>query len=330
MTRVVYVVLSHRDWPQVRRLSHAILGSSPDARVIVMHDSRSERFPPRDDDERIEIVDHGLACDWGSWELVEAALRGFAIARDRHDAQLVALISGQDYPTRPLGAWEDEALSARSWIGEARPLAYEPHWGRRYGEGDDRLTRYSYRWFRSPVEFLRPQMPGWARLPRPVNGFWVRARRALTLRLEPLLSLRVVARGRGVHYGIRRFPDPFPPGDDCWFGAQWVAVRRSDLDHLLDVDLAEGSPLRRLYRHSIIPDESALVTPLARRTPPAQMPPVTLQRWDDALDGGLTFTVQDLDEITASGSPFCRKVDPEASAELLDALDRRLAEGAAT
>ncbi|MDR2998289.1 MAG: hypothetical protein LBU78_09235 [Microbacterium sp.] len=325
MTRAVYVVLTHRDWPQVHRLSRAILTSSPDARVVIMHDSRRERFPSYADDERIQIIDHGLACDWGSWELVEAALRGFAIARDEHDAQLVALISGQDYPTRPLGLWEDEALAAQSWIGEARPLAYRPRWGRRYGEGDDRLTRYAYRWFRSPAEILRPRMPRWARLPEPVNRFWQRARRAVTLRLEPMLSLRVVARGKGVHYGIRRFPEPFPAGHECWFGAQWVAVRRPELDRLLDVDLVEGSALRRVYRRSIIPDESALVTPLARRSPAAAMPPATLQRWDDTLDGGLTFTIDDLDEIVASGAPFCRKVDATASAELMDALDRRLA-----
>lgn len=326
MSRAVYVVLSHRDWPQVRRLTGAILASSPDARVVIMHDSRTERFPSHDDDQRIEIVDHGLACDWGSWELVQAALQGFAIARDRHDAQLVALISGQDYPTRWLENWEDEALAATSWVGEASPLAYVPHWGRRYGEGDDRLTRYVYRWFRSPAEVLRARMPGWMRLPQSANRIWVRVRRAVTLRLEPAIGVRTVARGRGRYYGIRRIPDPFPAGDECWFGAQWIAVRRAELDRLLDTDLAEGSRLRRLYQRSIIPDESALVTPLAHRSPPAAMPPVTLQRWDEELDGGITFTIDDLDEIIAAGSPFVRKVDPELSADLMDALDRRITE----
>lgn len=330
MTRCVYVVLSHRDWPQVRRLAGAILTSSPGARVIVMHDSRVEQFPDDVDDARIEVVDHGLACDWGSWELVEAALQGFSIARDRHDAQAVALISGQDYPTRSLRQWEDEVLSAPSWIGEARPLAYTPHWGNRRGEGDDRLTRYSHRWFISPAEAMRPHLPTWLRWPRAINMLWDRARWALARWLEPAFGVRRVARGRGIHYGIRRRPNPFPAGQECWFGAQWIAVRRAELDHLLDSELVSGSSLRRLYRRSIIPDESALVTPLGRLSPPADLPPVTLHHWDAKVDSTVTFTVGHLEAIVASGSPFCRKVDPVLSAELMDALDTRSASAEGT
>lgn len=323
VTRAVYVVLSHRNWPQVRRLADAILGSSPDAQVVIMHDARKERFPEHAGDDRIEIIDHGLASDWGSWELVEAELYGFAIARERYDAQLVVLISGQDYPARPLGPWETEALEASSWVGEASPLSYTPHWGRRAGEGDDRLTRYSHRWFLSPAEWLRPRLPYSLRLPASIASRWKRARWVLARRLEPLMSVRSVARGRGVYYGVRRFPDPFKHAA-CWFGAQWVAVRRTELDRLLDVDLAPHSALRRVYRHAIIPDESALVTPLARVTPPAPLAPVSMHRWDDKLDGVPIVSIKDLDEIVASGSPFCRKVDPVASAELMDALDRRV------
>ncbi|MES2865889.1 MAG: hypothetical protein V4703_03915, partial [Actinomycetota bacterium] len=76
--RAVYVVLSHHGGPQVRRLAAAILASSPGARVVIMHDGRREQLPPASDDPRIEIISHGLATDWGSWELVEAALMGFS------------------------------------------------------------------------------------------------------------------------------------------------------------------------------------------------------------------------------------------------------------
>ncbi|MEJ1088247.1 hypothetical protein WDU99_07960 [Microbacterium sp. Mu-80] len=323
MTRSVYVVLSHRDWPQVRRLAGAILESSPHARVVIMHDARRERFPERADDDRIVVVDHGLACDWGSWELVEATLQGFSIARERYDAELVTLISGQDYPTRPLGPWEREALSAPSWIGRARPVVYIPHWGKKRGEGDDRATRYSYRWFLSPADVVRPYLPSWLRWPPVMNRLWARGRWALARRLEPLFSVRHVARGRGIYYGVRRVRNPIPEGRDYWFGAQWVALRRNELDRLLDRDLAIGSALRRLYRRSVIPDESALVTPLGWLSPPSKMPPVTLDHWDDMQDATITYTIEHLEMITASGAPFCRKVDPVLSADLLDALDRR-------
>ncbi|WP_309064579.1 hypothetical protein [Microbacterium sp.] len=315
----VYVVLSHRDWPQVRRLAGAILRSSPSARVVVVHDDRQEAFPATAGDDRIEIRTHGLATDWGSWELVEATLDAFAHARRAYDPRLVVLISGQDYPARPLGEWEAEALAAPSWIGRAQPLRYTPRWGRRRGDGDDRLTRYAYRWFRSPASRwgMRP--------PVRLAAAWRWVRSAIALRLEPLVSARVVARGRGVHYGVRRLRSPFTAEQPCWFGDQWVAVRREELDRLLDVDLAPGSRLRRVYRRSIIPDESALVTPLSWIAPPAALPRVSHHRWDDDADRVLTWTLDDLDAIVASGSPFCRKVEAGVSDTLMDALDERTA-----
>jgi hypothetical protein len=45
-----------------------------------------------------------------------------------------------------------------------------------------------------------------------------------------------------------------------------------------------------------------------------------VQRWE--FDAGVTWTIEDFDEIVRSGSPFCRKVDPAVSGELMDALDR--------
>ncbi|MES2865888.1 MAG: hypothetical protein V4703_03910, partial [Actinomycetota bacterium] len=134
--------------------------------------------------------------------------------------QLVALISGDDYPMRPLPEWEQEALVADSWIGQARALQYAPRWGRRRGEGDDRWTRYAYRWFRSPGNALH------VRPPATVENAWVRVRTAVALRLEPVFSVRMVARGRGLHYGLRRLRSPFTDRRPCWFGAQWLAVRR--------------------------------------------------------------------------------------------------------
>ncbi len=311
--RAVYVILSHRNWAQVRRLAEAILRSSPDARVLIAHDARAEAFPLDAGDPRIDVFSHGLACDWGSWELVEASLRAFSRAREKWDPALVALISGQDYPMRRLSEWEREALDAPSWIGESRPLQYRSFWGRRRGEGDDKYTRYAYRWYHD----VGAGIP----LPRKVDRFLERVRGALALRLEPIISMRYVARGRGRYYGIRRRTVPFSDERPCCFGAQWLAVRRHELDALIDHDLAEGSTLRRLYRRSIIPDESALVTPLSWRSPPSPLPPVTRQSWLDSLDGGVTWTVEDLPMLEASGSPFCRKVDPERSAELIDALD---------
>lgn len=315
--RAAYVVLTHRDWPQVQRLVRAIRSSSPRAFVLVAHDARRERFPLEVDDPHVEVLQHGLATDWGSWELVEATLLAFEHVRSNVDPDLVCLVSGQDYPIRRLADWESEVLAAEGWVGTAEELRYTPHWGRRRGEGRDLLTRYTYRWFRTPAARFG------LRLPAPWGALWKRIRGAVALRMEPLLSVRVVTRGRGVHYGIRRIRTPFTADRPCYYGSQWIAMRRAELDRLLDEDLASGSRLRRLYRTSIIPDESAFVTPLSWRGRPRAMPPVTRVVWDVAADQPTTCTLADLPDLVDSGSAFCRKVEPVASAALMDELDRR-------
>lgn len=309
-----YIILTHRDWTQVKRLAGAILASSPRARVLIAHDARRETFPSDPGDKRIHVFAHGLDCDWGSWELVEATLRAMALARELWNPKLVCLLSGQDYPVRRLDEWEHEALAAPGWIGDARPLHFQAHWGRRRGEGDDRLTRYTFRWFHAPLAKRGIQ------LPRGAGRFASRVLSAVALRLEPVFGVRYVARGRGRYYGIRR-RTPFTPTSPCYFGAQWLAVRRTELDVLLDQDLAPGSPLRKFYRRTIIPDESALVTPLSWRGTHTDMAPLTMQQWEPVLDTTVTWTLDDLEALRSSGSPFCRKVDATRSGALMDALD---------
>jgi hypothetical protein len=116
---------------------------------------------------------------------------------------------------------------------------------------------------------------------------------------------------------------PFNAEHPCLFGSQWFAASREALAALLDEDFSPDGRLRRIYRHTVIPDESAIVTALAWRNPKSTLPPVSHVRWDTAADQPLTWTVDDLPELIESGSPFCRKVDSALSASLLDELDRR-------
>ena len=303
-----YVVLSHTEADQVTRLVHAILRSSPEATVFVTHDAR--RTPaPVIDDERVHVRSHRKPTDWGSWELVEVTLDAMREARDSDDPDLLVLVSGQCYPVRPLSAWEHDLLAAGGWQGTARELAYAPAWGSRHGTGDDELTRYTHRWY--PVGALDGPLRS-GRLPG--RALW-----ALAHRTEPLLSLRLVARGRGAHVGLR---GRMPSGPSAiHLGSQWLAVDRGRLDLVLG-ELGEGSPLRRVYERSVIPDESAIQTVLARQQPPAVARPVSYSVWVADDDTTRTFGIADLDEIRASGSPFCRKVHTVRSAELMDALDR--------
>lgn len=313
--RAAYVILSHRRPAQVERLVHAILRSSPHSYVVVCHDNRRAPVPVIDH-PHVHVMTHRNATDWGSWEIVHTTIEAFRLARDLFDPDLVALLSGQDYPVRNLAEWELAFLNGGGgWVGTSWPLRYTPRWGKPYGEGNDELTRYIYRWYRFP--FSRSLATSQAKTATALR--WIVDK--LGHYLEPVLDVRVVSRGRGYHFGIRSIRTPFARGNDCYRGSQWVALDRKLLQVVLDRH-DHDRLLRRTYRRSIIPDESYIQTILTPIAPPVQGPPLTYVEWVVKDDAPLILTLEELETIQASGSPFCRKVEPGLSDGLLDRLDQ--------
>ena len=312
--RAAYVDLSHRAPDQVRRLVAAVLRSSPDAAVLVYHDARHTP-QPHIDHPSVHVIAHTRASDWGSWELVQNTIEAFRAARDLFDPDLVVLMSGQDYPVRNLSDWEQEFLAdGGGWMGTSWPLVYSPRWGKQYGAGNDELTRYIYRWHR--LQFGRTLMPSEKR--PALAARWVLDK--LGHYLEPVLDVRQVTRGRGYHIGIRAVRTPFGDTTPCFRGSQWIALDRHLLAAVLDRH-DNDRLLRSTYGHSIIPDESYFQTILTPLAPPAPGPALTYVEWLVENDAPRILTLADLDDILASGSPLCRKVEAGPSEALLDRLD---------
>lgn len=309
-----YVVLSHREPGQVERLVARILALSPDATVLVRHDARTSAAP-RAASDRVRVEPHTARSDWGSWELVEQSLAALRRAAEIFDPELLVLISGQDYPCRDLARWERQFLDAGGgWAcGGVRALRYRPRWGRAYGEGDDELTRYVYRWH---------PLPGGRWLQRsssPAAGAarWALAR--LGHYLEPVLDVRTVTRGRGYHVGLRAVRTPFGPDRPCRMGSQWVALDRPALAELVRAGESDRL-LRRTYARSVIPDESYVPTVLGAWREP-QPGPVSYVVWESERDAPRVLTLTDLEAVAGSGAPFCRKLEAGVSDPLADALD---------
>jgi hypothetical protein len=312
----VYVLLSHRYPERVQRLVRRILSLSPEAAVLVRHDARHSE-PPSFDTPRVVVESHSDEADWGSWELASASLAAMNRAAKLFDAGLVVLVSGQDYPCRNLAEWEREVVASEAgWVcAFLHELHYRPRWGRRYGQGDDALSRYIYHWHR---------IPGGQWLHRSVSRLagglrWIISR--LGHYLEPILAVRVVMRGRGYHVGFRTWRAPFDAANPCLMGSQWVAMERGRLE-TLTATLAQERSLRRAYRRSIIPDESMIQTILGRQGPPMRDGLVSYNVWEATKDAPRTLTLADLPDILSSGAAFCRKLEPGPSDELADALDR--------
>jgi len=306
-----YVVLSHRDPQQLTRLVTAIRASSPTASVFVSHDARRSP-PPVIDDPGVHVRAHGRRTDWGSFEVVRAMIDALAWARDVAAPDMVALVSGQDYPARSLDQWEREFLEAGGgWAGWAAPLRYTPAWRGNSERGDKQadLMRYSYRWFRLP-ELSRAhedRVRGWA---------W-----RLLSRGEKVAAFRYLPRGGGMRVGIRRWPPPFTPERPCYSGEAWLAMDRELLDDLLAA-VVPGSRWFRIFQNSLVPDEAYLQTLLSWRMPPREDTALTYTDWSQAGPHPKVLDLADVDSVRASGAAFCRKVENGVSDALLDALDK--------
>ncbi len=297
-----------------------ILALSPTCGVVVCHDARSHR-PPEFWDDRVVVVDHGRRTDWGSWDLVLATLDGFEAARTAFAADLLVLVSGSDYPCRPLDEWEGAFWAAGGgWIGAADPLSYQPRWGRPHGSGRQDWTRYAYRWLPLPAgQWIDSAGHPLARMLR-----WAVAK--LGHYLEPALSVRFLSRGLGIRLGIRRLRLPFRGATRCVKGSQWLALDRRLYETILRRHTNDRL-LRETYRRSIIPDESYLQAMLSAIQPPQEAPPVSYVRWvlEEDEERPVTLTLEDLPAVLQSGAPFCRKTAPGVSSALQDALDERTA-----
>ncbi len=289
LVRIGYLVVSHRDPGQVLRLVRVLMeGSSSE--VVVRHDQRrSELGRDAVDAAGGRLLDDGLELEWGGWGQAEVLLNGIR----QFDTDWVLVLSGQDYPLRPLAeieayfeGTEHDALLGDAWQLD---LAGDPGPPR-----DEFFTRYAYRHYGRP--------PGLGKLPRRLRRF------VYTREMPPRL-------------GIRRLSGPFR---SVFVSADWLTLSRRAIASI-DRYVREESRAMRYFRRVAVPSESLFATALMsdgqlsvgldhrrfiRFPRPGAPHPDTL-------------TTADLPELQRSNAFFGRKFDVEVDAEVLDALDQR-------
>jgi hypothetical protein len=287
---VAYVVLSHRNPPQVLRLVRA-LAEGPGARVLVRHDDRRSRLPASAIEAAgAEAVEDHIELDWGRWSQLELILSCLSEVARRLDPEWTLILSGQDYPLRPMAEIEADLERSKS---DARIGAVREVESRRPATDDEFYLRCRYR------HYARPRaMPD---LPRPVRPLlYVRD-------MPPLMGVRRIA----------------PPPLRLYASADWLTLRRGALQTVLDA--VGNRRLMRHFRRVAVPSESFFASVLlgdpslaverdhrrfARFSRPGAPHPDIL-------------TSSDLDSLLASGADFARKFDAEVDSEVLDRLDER-------
>jgi hypothetical protein len=298
--RVAYVVLSHRNPEQVLRLV-AALKEGPAAAVAVRHDERRSRIDDRELDRLgvLRLRDE-VEFEWGGWSQLELLRECLDRAARELDPDWLLVLSGQDYPLRPLADVERDlaASGLDAMLGDAWELPMD---GLPEPPRDEFFLRYAYRHFSAPRSAPR--------LPRAVR---------------PLAYLREMPAPLRPRLGLRRARTPFGDGFRCFVSADWLTLRRPALHAVLRAT-RERRDLMRYYRRVAIPSESFFATVLlndpglrvARENRRFVSFAAPLTPHPD------TLTTADLDRLMASGCDFARKFDSDVDAEVLDVLDER-------
>jgi Core-2/I-Branching enzyme len=286
---VAYVVISHRNPEQVVRLV-GVLREGPSAKVLVRHDPRGE---PLDGDELEaaggEALRDRIKTRWGGWSQVQLILTCLREATERHDPDWVLLLSGQDYPLRPLADIEAdlETSPADARLGAVRPVE-----ARRPAAGDDEFfLRCRYRHYARPRVFPS-SLPGSI---RPL---------AYSRELPPLVGLRRI--------------EPAPLR--FFASADWLTLGRAGIRAVLGA--SEDRRLMRHFRRVAVPSESFFASVLL--ADPSLIVERDNRRFSSFEPGAphpATFASEDYDRLIASGADFARKFDATAEPRVLDMLD---------
>jgi hypothetical protein len=290
--KLAYLVVSHRNPRQVLRLVTA-LDEGPAAHVFVRHDQRQSRLEAAEVEQAGgRLIDDGLPVEWGGWSHLRMLLASVELMAGELDPDWLMVLSGQDYPLRPLAQVEQRLASAEhdAYLGDAWQLqtsALPPP------PAEEFFLRYAY--FHLPAPGLR-----W--FPR-------RLRRAVYYRDRPR------------RFGIRLPRLPFRDDLRCWVSSDWPTLNRRALQAVLRTKREERR-LMRHYRHTFAPAESffatALMNDAALRVADDDRRFVRFQPGAPSPD---VLTSTDLNQLQTSGADFARKFDIAVDARVLDLLD---------
>ena len=286
---VVYIVISHRNPEQVVRLVR-VLREGPSARVLVRHDPLGERL----EGEEIEAaggepVEDRIKSKWGGWPHLRLIVSCLREAVARHDPDWVVLLSGQDYPLRPVADLEADLDPSRAdaRLGSVRQV--ETH---RPAIGDDEFfLRCRYRHYARPRVFP-------SSLPGPIRPL------AYARELPPLLGVRRIDRAPLALFA----------------STDWLTLGRAGIRAVLAA--SENRRLTRHFRRVAVPSESFFASVLL--ADPSLIVERDNRRFSAFVAGSPhpdTLTSDDYDRLLASGADFARKFDAARDPHVLDLLD---------
>ena len=301
--KLACIVMAHRQPRQLARLLSTL--RHPRVRVYLHLDRRapidsfSRALAEAGVDDAVLLPRH--PTPWGSPQLVDATLDGFSRGLEDGCGYFV-LISGQDFPLRPIGEIVEffESAGSTSYI-EYFPLP-DPRWRL---EGRDRTDFYTYTFFGRRETCI----------PRGEDTSYLSPKGKL---------LNEMLRARSIFKPDRRTPDYVRP----YAGSQWWNLSREAVEYVLGF-VDRHPDFRRYHEHTLLTEEiffqSVVVGSGFEGREDLVNDNLRFLRWPVGQSHPSVLGVDDLPEMLAGGKLFARKFDPEVDAEVLDRLRERVA-----
>jgi hypothetical protein len=310
--RQLFLVQTHKNPDQIRRLVETLRAGCPGAAVLISHHHRAEPLPRALFAGLPDV--HVIAGDGGrgDFSILDGYLAALHWAREhKTHYDWVTNLSGQDYPVSSLCAFEQELAVTEADgflhhfdVLEADPQAMSPMaWPARHGH-----DRYYYQYTKLKNELGLAERAA-LRLPR--------------LAIERLTDRVRINTAYGLMVGRRATETPFGPYFRCYAGSYWHTIRRACVEHLLT--FVETKPdVVAYFRRVLIPDESFVQTILANH--PDFRFENDNRRYIDMRDSRLghpkSLTEDDIPQFAGQRYVFARKIEWERGPRLFDTLDR--------
>jgi len=299
-----YLVIAHHKGDQLLRLLRTMRQSSPTSHILLHHDAKTPPPPKADLDAlHIRLVQPRISVRWGDFSQVDAILTGLKFALTQCDFTWISVISGQDYPVRPLATVESE-LQSCGFDAFVKATPAGPY-----------LGRYQARFW------TLPRFPYIYRIPSRWRAALGRARHWLNCS-QSLVRIEPGARGARTHIGLYWPSHPFGKDLVCHKGSDRFTLSRRAVEYLLRFGQKHPDILEH-YRRTFLPSESYFQTVLCNaKTLRVCNDDRRYIRWDHgATAHPLTSTVEHLADLAESGKDFARKFDATVDAAVLDRLD---------
>lgn len=311
--RLAFVLQTHRSPHEIAHLVRALDEGLANKTIVISHNGSVDDCASLG---TLKGVNRVLPAPGGraQFSLLDGLFSAFRWLETQSGGyDWVIVLSGQDYPIRPLADLENRL----------RKAPYDGLFHHFDASRPPDIPAESIRWSLEEVEtryFFRA-----TRLKRQLSvldrALWKLPRHLLDLTGNYRLHT-----GFGLNFCRRVKSPPFGPGFRLYGSSNWLTIRRRCVQTILRF-VDERPDITEHFRHTMAPDEAFPVTILAN-DPTIRLSTEELRYYDFSQthnNSPATITPETVDKVLASGKYFARKFDMDAYPDVIARVDAHIA-----